>query len=199
MKRKTCAGCAQPEATCLCDYLGQTNHKTKVWIIQCDKETKSAKNTANLLPKLSSHIYLIQDTDIEAMTALKNKFLNRQPQVAILFPTPEANSINHCKNTAPKLLPSDLILIDGTWRKAKRFILENDWLNHFQKLKLSAAYPSGYHIRKTSIENGLSTLEAVAYALYELESIDTAPFLHLLNGINTVFIKHMPDNVRHRY
>lgn len=200
MARSICTGCLQPETTCLCPYIHTANHQTRVWIIQCGKETQHPKNTANLLPKLSDKITLLQERDITAIKTLQERLLKEPKQSVVLFPSEDSIPLKELITSSQRATAiTDLLLIDGTWRKAKRFIFENQWLNSLTKTQLSERYDSRYHIRKTSVENGLSTLEATAYALNELEHIDTKPFLHLLKGINTVFTKHMPESVKNRY
>ena len=198
MARTLCSSCGQPLATCLCQFISSAQHSTSIIIIQCGKESQHPKNTANLLPLLSEHITLVQAADVDTMSRLRNNIESNPNKYALLFPIPESQSIEeYVQQNTPKI--EVLLVIDGTWRKAKRFFYENEWLQPLSALCLSREYDSQYAIRKTSVTNGLSTLEAIAYSLNELEKADVKPFLQLLNGINTVFTQRMPSDVKARY
>lgn len=158
--------------------------------MQIDGEQNSAKNTANVLPVMSKNINSIDHQDIEEL-----KESIKKPGTAVLFPTESSRTL---KSYPPDKL-KHLIVLDGTWRKAKRFYLSNEWLQACPTVCLSDSYKSLYSIRKTTVTNGLSTLEAIAYSLNEIEQTDIAPFLNLLNGINKQFTQYMPDEVKARY
>ena len=185
-------------ATCLCEYLSPALHETSIIIIQCGKESRHPKNTANLLPLISDQIRLIQDTDNEALLLLKKNTLRDPDKYALLFPAANSTTLFEYTKIEKRHI-EHLIVIDGTWRKAKRYYFENEWLHSIRSVRLSKEYESLYSIRKTSVTNGLSTLEAVAHSLAEIENMSIKPFLQLLNGINTVFTRHMPDDVKQRY
>ena len=169
-------------------------------IIQCDKEGHHAKNTARLLPKLSNNIKIIHESDEPSLAVLKSTGI-KMLKTALLFPSETAIAINEFKKTDEDSI-QQLIVIDGTWRKAKKLILTQQWLASLPQVSLSQHYESQYAIRKTTVDNGLSTLEAVAYALAEIEGqslSNLTPFFTLLEGINTMFIQHMPADIKQRY
>ncbi len=198
-KRKTCSHCMYPETRCLCRFLTPVKHKTKITIIQCDKEGSNAKNTAKLLPFLSKNISIVTEQDI-ADSKLLSELSIQSDETAILFPSLVAKSISTCVSN--NFCFDHLIVIDGTWKKAKKLFYTHPWLNDLSHVALSEAYISQYAIRKTSIDNGLSTLEAIAYAIEENEgvnNVDISPFFKLLDGINKTFIEHMPKDVKSRY
>lgn len=198
-KRKICSRCNYPEVRCLCRYLKAMEHNTTITIIQCDKEGANAKNTAKLLPLVSNKIKIITEQDV-VNGSLYNDLLKTHQRTAVLFPSDRAKPIyEHVKQNQTI---DHLIVIDGTWRKAKKLFFSLPWLNELKHVTLSEGYTSQYAIRKTSIDNGLSTLEAIAYALEENEgvnNVDVSPFFNLLDGINKTFIEHMPKDVKSRY
>lgn len=92
-----------------------------------------------------------------------------------------------------------LIVIDGTWRKAKKIHLLNKWLKNIPSLTLTESKKTNYGIRKSNIEHGLSSIEAIAFALEDMEKINPAPFLTALCGLKHVYTKLMPGSVKQRY
>ena len=94
----------------------------------------------------------------------------------------------------------NLVLIDGTWRKALKMIKLNPWLQQFQSVHLGDNYQGRYRIRKAKRPDSLSTLEATAYALSQLEpQLDITPLLQAFDALVERQLAAMPVAVRHRY
>lgn len=63
-----------------------------------------------------------------------------------------------------------LVVLDGTWAKAKRVYLENPWLRLLPHLRLPWKDPSIYsEVRRQPKPGCLSTIESIVYALKMLE------------------------------
>jgi DTW domain-containing protein YfiP len=62
-----------------------------------------------------------------------------------------------------------LVVVDATWRKSRKMLYLNPALQRLPRLSLDQVPPSSYRIRKAHAAHQLSTLEAVAYALAQLE------------------------------
>ena len=92
----------------------------------------------------------------------------------LLYPTldwlPESDTFSHLTNS-PKEKENikQLIVIDATWRKSKKILHLNPLLQKLPRLSLIGDLTSNYQIRKTSITNGLSTIESIAKAMKLLE------------------------------
>jgi DTW domain-containing protein YfiP len=83
-----------------------------------------------------------------------------------------------------------LIVLDGTWSKAKRMYIENPWLHDLPHYKLLVASPSLYGaVRKEPKPECISTLESIVYALKVLEP-DIADGL---DGLLAVFDSMIED------
>lgn len=63
-----------------------------------------------------------------------------------------------------------LVVLDGTWRKSRKMLYLNPALQSLPRLPLRDTPPSHYLIRKAHLPDQLSTLEATAYALAQLEN-----------------------------
>ena len=88
---------------------------------------------------------------------------------AVLFPDREAESgevtTRRGQNLAPAALDG-IIVLDGTWSKAKTLWWRNPWLNKLNRLTLKPAKPSIYgRLRAEPRREFVSTLESVANAL----------------------------------
>lgn len=62
-----------------------------------------------------------------------------------------------------------LVVLDATWRKSRKMLYLNPALQRLPRLALLDVAPSGYRIRKAHAPHQLSSLEAAALALAQLE------------------------------
>ncbi|KAH7546696.1 uncharacterized protein LOC107432025 [Ziziphus jujuba] len=86
------------------------------------------------------------------------------PGSALLYPTKEAFSINGVEDINFEV--KNLIVLDGTWSKAKKMYAENPWLKFLPHLKLELDKVSLYgEVRIQPKAGCLSTLESIVYAL----------------------------------
>ncbi|XP_065862356.1 uncharacterized protein [Euphorbia lathyris] len=97
----------------------------------------------------------------------------------LLFPSETAVSVDELQRMNIEV--RSLIVLDGTWAKAKRIYKENPWLKLLPHLKLDLSKLSLYNeIRHQPHAGCLSTIESIVYALKALgdnhEELD-----HLLN------------------
>lgn len=83
-----------------------------------------------------------------------------------------------------------LIVLDGTWRKSRKMLFLNPWLQALPRLPLTDLPPSGYLIRKAHKPDQLSTLEAVCAALARLEA-DAEKYLPLLMAFDGFVAQQM--------
>jgi DTW domain-containing protein YfiP len=96
----------------------------------------------------------------------------------LLYPdTPDA--------PAPVPLPEPerirLVVLDATWRKSRKMLYLNPALQQLPRLALRDMPASNYRIRKAHAPDQLSTLEASAHALGQLEG-DGAPYAPLFEA-----------------
>jgi DTW domain-containing protein len=88
---------------------------------------------------------------------------------AVLFPDSEADGDQVTKRSGAVLEPASLagiIVLDGTWSKAKTLWWRNPWLNKLNRVTLKPGKPSIYgKLRAEPRREFVSTLESVAAAL----------------------------------
>lgn len=197
MARELCQRCEYPISHCLCQSITQVSHQTRVIVLQHPSEVKNAKNTVRLLNLLSDNIeVIIGETDAD-FAELRTQIATRSDKYALLFPSEDALKLEPSSNS--NLTFDTLVVIDGTWKKAKKILLLNPWLEQINKVSFSQEHQSSYQIRSTKVSGGLSTIEATAYALNLIENTEIAPFMTALDGLKHAFTKNMPANVKARY
>ncbi|CAK7338475.1 unnamed protein product [Dovyalis caffra] len=89
------------------------------------------------------------------------------PGSVLLFPSKNGFDIDGLK--AMNFEVKNLIVLDGTWSKARRMFCENPWLRFLPHLKLDLDKLSLYsEIRHQPKAGYLSTIESIVYALEEI-------------------------------
>ena len=177
-RRAACARCQRPLATCLCALARLTPHRTEVLVLQHPQEHGQAKNSVALLSLSLAHCQVVvgerfvHDT-LHALLHPPGK------AVRLLYPDVHAAPAS----PAPALNPAEslrLIVIDATWRKSLRMLLEHPALAALPRVALADPAPTRYRaIRAARHPDQLSTLEATVQALAMLEGadFDGAPLL----------------------
>lgn len=166
--RSFCPQCEFLKSRCLCDTLTTINNKIHIIILQHKSETKHALNTARILVKGLQNVSLLIGEDFSQTEELNQILKNPDNHCGLIFPADKAVVLNaDSRNDLSKL--THLILIDGTWRKAKKIFLMSKNLQSLLALRLVPEVQSHYRIRKSPNVDGLSTLEAAVTALGILE------------------------------
>ncbi|PTC36245.1 hypothetical protein CLJ1_3730 [Pseudomonas paraeruginosa] len=107
-------------------------------------------------------------------------------RACLLFPGEQARALAE-RAAEAGAEPLLLVVPDGTWRKARKLLHLNPGLAALPRVSLSEGLSSRYRLRKAPGEGALSTIEAIAAALDELEAPRTyeallKPFDALIEG-----------------
>lgn len=187
--RAVCLRCLRPQATCLCALARPTAHRTAVLVLQHPQEQRQAKNSVALLRLSLAHCEVLVGERFapETLQAMLQRpgwdtrllYPPSSPGPAAPAPlAPLPTAVTTAGTTAG--LPLRLVVLDATWRKSLRMLLEHPALGALPRLSLEAPAPTRYRaIRKARRPDQVSTLEATVQALALLEgpSFDAAPLL----------------------
>ncbi len=161
-KRSVCKQCLRPKKVCLCNDLASINNEIKLLIIQHPQEVNHPFNTGIIASQCltNSEVIIAEKLNDNLLSQLDN-------HSALLYPnTPPFLQEPPVKQNLPI---KQLIVIDATWRKAKKILFLNPQLQQLPRLSLSGNLTSNYQIRKTSIPNGLATIESIVLAFEKIE------------------------------
>lgn len=198
MARAVCQSCHYPIGNCVCEFLTPVSHHTHVIVLQHPSEVKNAKNTVRLLKLISDNVSIIIGESEQDFADIQQQVMANVSDYAVLFPGENALCLDQSE-TKRALTFNNLIVVDGTWKKAKKMLMLNPWLNDITQVSFANELSSNYQIRSTSVTGGLSTIEAVAFSLNKVENCATSPFIQALNGLKHSFTKRMPEQIKARY
>ncbi|WP_228895674.1 tRNA-uridine aminocarboxypropyltransferase [Pseudoduganella aquatica] len=190
-KRPMCAACLRAQAACICRWVAPVPSAARVLILQHPMEVANAKNSGLLLHMClpNSRLEVGEAFDPARLEALLAGPSALRP--VLLYPdTPGDASMGIAPappfDTAWADEPSGLLLVvlDATWRKSRKMLYLNPALQRLPRLPLRDTPASHYLIRKAHAPDQLSTLEATAYALAQLEGNEDkyAPLITAFDG-----------------
>jgi len=145
-----------------------TPHRTDVLVLQHPQEQRQAKNSVALLRLSLAHCEVVVGERFEPATL--HALLHRPGREArLLYPDVAAAPTQAVSGNAGTT-PVRLVVLDGTWRKSLRMLLEHPALAALPRLSLCAPAPTRYRvIRAARRDDQVSTLEATVQALAWLE------------------------------
>jgi DTW domain-containing protein YfiP len=187
--RAFCSQCDFLKSRCLCDTLKSIPNKIHLIVLQHPSETKHPLNTVRIMKKSFQEMTVIIGEDFSNDLRINSLICGHNNECALLYPANDALVLNN--NSSPKEL-THLILIDGTWRKAKKIFMLSKNLHKLPALKLAPTEHSDYRIRKSPTDSALSTLEAAVEAVHFLEpALVTAPVMNSFHKMIDQQIKKM--------
>lgn len=177
-RRAICGRCLRPMATCVCALARPAAHRTEVLVLQHPQEQRQAKNSVTLLRLSLAHCEVVVGERFSPQTL---QALLQRPgrQTRLLYPSVAASPAE-ADAAIPTTDPLRLVVLDATWRKSLRMLLEHPALAALPRLSLAAPAPTRYRaIRAARRPDQVSTLEATVQALAMLEgpSFDPSPLL----------------------
>lgn len=173
--RPRCPQCLRALRGCICTLVQPVHSDVQVLILQHPLEVHEAKNTARLL-----HLCLGASSRMEVGEAFEPAQLHtllhapwhsgdapRQP--VLLYPATEGQAAPALAESGLAPQQQRLIVIDGTWRKTLKMLHANPALQPLPRLPLNITTAGRYRIRKARRADQLSTLEASALALAQMQ------------------------------
>lgn len=187
--RARCATCLRAQRACICRWIAAIPNQVDVLVLQHPMEVANAKGSARLLHLClpASRLEVGEQFEPRRLQAL----LAPDRHNVLLYPeTAEEKSLGLA---SPQPLPPQwleqprrlrLVVLDGTWRKSRKMLYLNPLLQALPRLPLHDTPASHYLIRKAHLPDQLSTLEATAYALAQLEGAPQryAPLIAAFDG-----------------
>ncbi|HEX8604713.1 MAG TPA: tRNA-uridine aminocarboxypropyltransferase [Pseudoduganella sp.] len=180
-RRAQCATCLRAASACICHWIqplaAAPVGRATVLILQHPMEVANAKNSARLLHLCLPGSRLVAGETFDNLDAL----LAGPHRPVLLYPdTPgdDAAGIAPARfdpaagGAAGGAMGNDILLVvlDATWRKSRKMLYLNPALQTLPRLALRDVPVSHYLIRKAHAPGQLSTLEATAYALAQLDN-----------------------------
>lgn len=182
-KAARCQYCGRAWAICCCDLVEVIQSHTKITVWQDQRETKNKKNTLLLAQQCLPNLAVCQQ--------LPDDLSN----TGLLWP----NAHSQALETSPER-PARWLLLDGSWNQAKACYLANPRLQRLPSFHFAQPPSSQYHIRKRPHQDGLASIEAIAYLLSVVEpTCQWQVLTRLMITFNQRWLAQVPPALQHRY
>lgn len=165
----TCDTCHRPTVACVCDRIVSYPTARRVLILQHPQERDAILGSAQILVASLPRAKMVVGLSWRNFAhALGEEDVDAK-RWAVLFPDADSPGGRVVARGGVALEPSELegvVVLDGTWSKAKTLWWRNPWLSKMNRLTLKPAKPSIYgSLRAEPRREYVSTLESVAAAL----------------------------------
>lgn len=164
-KRARCENCGFLVEQCVCQWIPKLKTGLKVLILQDPKEATHAKNTVSLLCLGLPSVQCVSIDDRNLLESVLSELDRRKWR--LVFPCDGAISIESMNREVSSQIEG-VILLDATWRKAKKMYLTEPLLQNFEAITFTQPPVGQYTIRKSPNDLSVSTLEACAYIIEQI-------------------------------
>lgn len=199
-KTERCPNCRISHHHCICRHRPSCHSDAAFLLLMWDDEVLKPSNTGRLIADLidDTHAFIWQRTQVDpALLALIN---DPQYQPFVVFPQEYAHPAQQVLNQVPMLDSNKrplFILLDGTWREAKKMFRRSPYLNKFPLLSINiTSQGERYRVRKAITDGQLATAEVAAQVLSSFGEIANGQLLDLWFD---VFSYHYQYGASHRY
>jgi DTW domain-containing protein YfiP len=168
-----CLRCFMQPHLCLCDSVEVVQTTIRFLVIRHYKEAYRTTNTVRLaalaMPSMEIHDYGSLDVSFDPSVIPADAWL--------LFP---ADGEHPTVRPGIDLVPSCMVVLDGTWRQARRIANRIPQLANLKRFSPPPALTEPRRTRKPPHPGGMATIEAIARAIEVLEGPESAAPLDAL-------------------
>ena len=169
-----CRRCWLKESLCLCAELPRVELPFEVRLLRHVREGEKSTNTGRLAALALARCALVE---LDPSVGLSAEQVGPLDDAWLLFPEEPGSSARR-----PAAPVRTLVVLDGTWRQARRMFHRLPALHALPRLALPTKPEAVLRLRDSSTEGGRSTLEALADALALLEGDAVAAPLQRLHA-----------------
>lgn len=161
----SCNKCGLPQITCICGNAPKISTSSRIWIISTEREFYRPSNTARLLKLVnpnSTEIFLWERT--QKPEKLIDYLNDDIYDTYLVFPVEDETQCSKVEYKSTGKIPA-FVLIDGTWKEARKILRKSDYLNKLPRISLQPNFKSHYDLRRGAAEGNLCTIEAAVEVL----------------------------------
>jgi DTW domain-containing protein len=172
--RGMCPRCYLKTAHCICGWLPRVTTRTEILIIRHVTEEQVMSNTGRLANLILSNCRII---DFGVGDSFDDSGI-AEPGTWLLYPGPNPS--------VPRPAPTRLVVLDASFRRAKRMYKRIESLRRLPELALPPPLVIPHRLRQPPRPDGMSTIEAIAAGLAIAEDPGLGT---VLRGAYTEFVR----------
>ncbi len=170
-KTQRCGICQVAKAFCICHVKPQAGDSLSALLLLSENEVLKPSNTGRLIADVLSDTHVYQWSRTEPSFELIELLNNPDYFPVILFPEQYVDDTSRLASSPLRIEPGKkvlLILLDGSWREARRMFRRSPYLERFPVFSIQPEKLSEYVMRKSLNPNHLSTAEVASVAFEQL-------------------------------
>ena len=180
-----CIHCTLPLPSCICQYAPKVALTKPCALLYHPREYSKRSNTGRLL-KIATNIHTTSWHRLKS-SALEEQFKH----YALFYPEDKAVAVNNTHTTTPQDHNEieGYLILDATWQESQKMMRQSPWLGRLPRVSIKAP-DSQYRLRRNQNQQGLSTLESVAYWLIEQNQRNCGlELIQFLNCFQDAYLK----------
>ncbi|MBI3892949.1 MAG: DTW domain-containing protein [Candidatus Wallbacteria bacterium] len=180
-RAKRCAVCRKGPSVCFCGDVRVLQTRSRLPILQHPTEIWRPSATAKIVELALAGSRLFVRGDAEDEAELEGLLEEPGSRPYLVFPDSQAPEPAQMRAAGAwaEGPPPTFLLLDGSWRQARRMRHRRPWLARLPVVALRPSEDSVYRIRRQAHSGNLSTVEAAALLMSQVEERPER-FEHLL-------------------
>ncbi|WP_227367555.1 tRNA-uridine aminocarboxypropyltransferase [Halomonas sp. M20] len=196
-----CETCRLPVLNCLCPYQVKGQSEARFWLLTHSLEHNKPTNTGRLIGDILDTTEVFTWYRTAPDTVLLERLADPSFAPFVIFPDDQPD---YAERVVGIEVVSDVkqegripvfIILDGTWRQARRIFRKSPYLARLPVLPLRTDRHTRYHLRKAASAAHLCTAEVAAELLRQSGDVEAAD---LLDDYFEVFNDSYAESRRHR-
>lgn len=172
---QSCNECGLPMINCICKKFMQVRTKAKLWILSSEREFSRPSNTARLLKLINpDSTEIVQWERTKSPEQLITNIGKADYRPFVVFPAETEELEKRTVQFEPTGEIPAFILLDGTWKEARRIFRKSDYLKDLPIVSIESDKASNYDLRRGAAEGNLCTIEAAIELLKMNEELETS-------------------------
>lgn len=186
---KRCEHCQLALYVCACDLRVELNSQLDFVLLLHRNEILKPTNTGRIIADiLPENTFCFCWSRTEPAAELLNLLADPNRQCVILYPEQSTKSrVVHTDFSFESNQKTTVIVLDGTWKQARRMMTLSPWLANIPVLSLELDLNGQYGLRKPLIDGQLATAEAAACVLAQHDEMQVA---QAVSDTFAVFTQH---------
>lgn len=161
-----CPTCRLPQLNCLCPYKVEMQPQAEFWLITHPNELYKPTNTGRLIQDCFPDTAVFEWSRTAPDEALLARLKDAAYAPFLIFPDDQPDYAERVvAYSAPQDKTPVFIILDGTWRQARRMFRQSPYLNELPILPLNTERLTRYKLRTPASVRHLCTAEVAAELL----------------------------------
>lgn len=163
-----CEGCRLPALNCICPYQVQVESRARFWLITHALEHHKPTNTGRLIGDCLAHTEVFTWSRTEPDPRLLERLEDERFLPLLIFPDDQPDYAERVVSFDAVALGARIpvfVILDGTWRQARRMFRHSPYLASLPILPLHSERLTRYNLRKPASPSHLCTAEVAVELL----------------------------------